>query len=218
MPHHHPTEEMLISYAAGSMNEPLALLVATHTALCPTCRSRVNEYEMFGGAVLDEEEPLEISSHSLERVMAQLDGDRPIISESPKPDPKAMDGLVLPQPLRGYVAEASGGLQWQRRGGFTEAELLPDAGTFRTSLMRIKPSTAMPERTHRGSEYTLVLAGGFSDETGHYVRGDVAVADTSVQHRPIADAGEDCVCLAVTDAPLHLTGPIGRLLNPFLHR
>jgi putative transcriptional regulator len=63
---------------------------------------------------------------------------------------------------------------------------------------------------------TLVLAGGFSDESGHFVRGDVAEADPSVNHQPVADPGEDCLCLAVTDAPLRLTGPFGRLLNPFL--
>ena len=29
-------------------------------------------------------------------------------------------------------------------------------------------------------------------------------------------AGEDCLCLAVTDAPLRLTGRFTRMLNPFL--
>ena len=48
------------------------------------------------------------------------------------------------------------------------------------------------------------------------MRGDVAEADPSVNHQPVADPGEDCICLAVTDAPLRLTGPFGRLLNPFL--
>jgi putative transcriptional regulator len=33
---------------------------------------------------------------------------------------------------------------------------------------------------------------------------------------PTADDDGDCVCLAVTDAPLRLTGPIGRLFNPFI--
>jgi putative transcriptional regulator len=63
---------------------------------------------------------------------------------------------------------------------------------------------------------TLVLAGGFSDASGHYLKGDVAVADPSVDHRPVADAGADCLCLAVTDAPLRLTGRFGRYLNAFL--
>jgi putative transcriptional regulator len=97
-----------------------------------------------------------------------------------------------------------------------KAELLREFSSFRTRLMRIKSGTAMPAHTHEGIELTLVLAGGFSDETGHFLRGDLAEADATIDHRPVADPGEDCLCLAVTDAPLRLTGPIGRLLNPFL--
>ena len=41
-------------------------------------------------------------------------------------------------------------------------------------------------------------------------------ADSHVDHRPVADEDEDCLCLIVTDAPLRLTGWLGRLLNPFI--
>jgi len=81
----------------------------------------------------------------------------------------------------------------------------------------VKAGAALPQHTHEGAEYTLLLTGGFSDETGHYRRGDVAIADPSIDHRPVADEGEDCICLAVTDAPLRLTGRFGRYLN-FLAR
>ncbi len=74
----------------------------------------------------------------------------------------------------------------------------------------------MPNHTHGGNEMTLVLAGGFSDDTGHYERGDVSIADDELVHTPVADPGEDCICLAVTDAPLKLTGPIGRIVNLFM--
>ena len=74
----------------------------------------------------------------------------------------------------------------------------------------------MPRHTHDGSELTLVLTGGFTERGNHFLRGDVAVADSSVDHCPVADPGEPCLCLAVTDAPLRLTGPFGRLLNPFV--
>jgi putative transcriptional regulator len=42
------------------------------------------------------------------------------------------------------------------------------------------------------------------------------IADESVDHCPIADEEGDCLCLAVTDAPLRLTGRFGRFLNPFI--
>jgi putative transcriptional regulator len=58
-----------------------------------------------------------------------------------------------------------------------------------------------------------VLRGGFSDVSGHYMRGDIAIADEDVDHKPVADADEDCICFAVTDAPLKLTGPVGKVIQ-----
>ena len=43
-----------------------------------------------------------------------------------------------------------------------------------------------------------------------------AIADPHVDHQPQALGDEDCLCLAVTDAPLRLTGRFSRFLNPFL--
>jgi putative transcriptional regulator len=82
--------------------------------------------------------------------------------------------------------------------------------------MRIRAGRAVPRHTHRGYELVCVLEGGFSDAAGHYGRGDVAVADDGVDHQPTADADGDCICLAVTDAPVRLTGRFWRLLNPFV--
>ena len=95
-------------------------------------------------------------------------------------------------------------------------KLLEDFPGYKTRMMRIKAGTAMPWHTHEGQELTLVLAGGFTDGEKHFLAGDVAAADPTVNHRPVADPGEDCLCLAVTEGPLRLTGPIGRLLNPFI--
>jgi putative transcriptional regulator len=61
-----------------------------------------------------------------------------------------------------------------------------------------------------------VLEGGFSDILGSYERGDITINDSSVDHQPVADDDGDCICFAVTDAPLRLTGRIGRLFNPFI--
>ena len=54
MPFHHPQDNLLVDYAAGSLDEPVGLLVATHLALCPDCRLKVSEYEKLGGALLEE--------------------------------------------------------------------------------------------------------------------------------------------------------------------
>jgi putative transcriptional regulator len=51
-PVHHPPEELLLDYAAGSADEPTSLTLATHLTLCPECRDTVARFESVGGALL----------------------------------------------------------------------------------------------------------------------------------------------------------------------
>ena len=37
---HHLTDDLLLAYAAGSLNEGWSLAIATHLSLCPDCRRR----------------------------------------------------------------------------------------------------------------------------------------------------------------------------------
>lgn len=213
----HPGEELRIEYAAGSLSEPMALLVATHVSLCASCRAEMAGLETLGGILLDTVAPIAMNDDSFDAVLARLDDPEP---DDPLPGAQARGetGLAasasgLPKPLSDYVDRPVADLKWKSYGSLSEVALLPDFPGYKTRLLRIRQGAAMPRHTHGGTELTLVLAGGFSDDSGHYARGDVATADPSVDHRPIADPGEDCYCLAVTDAPLRLTGPVGRLFN-----
>jgi putative transcriptional regulator len=222
MPNHHPQDDLLLEYATGAMREPLALLVATHLALCPECREEVGQLDALGGAFLDNVAPEPVSQHALERALALLEGadQTPLHPASPggtKPAPVGLGEPVLPWPLRDYVGDTFAGLAWKKRGGkMDQADLMPTFAGYTTRLVRIKAGAAVPEHSHLGNEFVLVLSGAFSDRLGQFGRGDVSVADSQVTHKPVAGPDEDCVCLAVTDAPLRLTGPVGRLLNPFI--
>jgi putative transcriptional regulator len=79
----------------------------------------------------------------------------------------------------------------------------------KAELLRIEPGWGAPRHSHRGGEYTLVLSGSFHDERGRYRVGDIACAGPTVTHRPVADPGEVCYSLAVTEAPLAFTGALG---------
>ena len=213
-PTHHPSQARLLDYASGSLTEPLALLVATHLALCPLCRRGLAELEAVGGALLEALLPEPVADDSLARLLARIDRPAPPAEPVAGAAPAAAE-LVLPQPLRDYVGSLDR-VAWRHLGPLSEARLLTGFEKFTTRLLRVTPGTALPRHTHAGSELTLVLQGGFSDVTGHYLRGDVCDADSGVDHRPVADQDEICVCLIVTDAPLRLTGWLGRLLNPFI--
>jgi putative transcriptional regulator len=218
--HHRPPEELLLDYAAGSLAEPLALLVATQITLDPESRHRVQELEHLGGALLDRVEPARMSDDALDAVLARLDeletqGDGS--DRSAAAARAATTDAGLPAPLRTYLGDNLEGVRWRERGqSVAEAELLPDYPGYKTRLLRIAAGARIPQHTHSGSEYTLVLEGSFTDESGRYARGDVSVADPEITHQPVAGRECDCICLAVTDAPLKMTGPLGRILNYFV--
>jgi putative transcriptional regulator len=61
---------------------------------------------------------------------------------------------------------------------------------------------------------TLVLQGAFADEVDRFGRGDIEIANEDLNHQPIAEMGEDCICLAATDAPLRFNSLLPRLMQP----
>jgi putative transcriptional regulator len=211
---HHPGLEALADYAAGATAEAESLIIATHLALCPECREQVAHFEAVGGALVEDIQPQALSDSAIDRMLDAIVLEQPLKTE-PASLRRAVNGGV-PEPLRSYLPADLADLPWNHvMRGLDEIEL-QTGGRERVRLLRIKAGATMPRHTHGGVERTLVLSGGFTDQGRHYGRGDLAVADGTVDHTPVADEGEDCVCLTVTSAPLKLTGKLTRFINPFV--
>jgi len=95
-------------------------------------------------------------------------------------------------------------------------ELANDLG--QAHLLKIPVGRSVPEHGHNGREMTLVLVGRFKDEFGSFSRGDVQDVDQDTVHQPVAGMVEDCVCLAVTDAPLDFKSFLPRIAQPFIRK
>lgn len=212
---HHPSDELLLDYAAGALGEAWSLAVATHLALCPACRRKTARMEDIGGSMLEAAAPVAVAADGLAAVMARIE-----LPETEEPAPPAhlpASKSGLPQPLRRYVENAAGELDWQRLGlGASQLLIATGDRSATARLLRIPAGKPVPVHTHRGRELTLVLSGAFSDATGHYGPGDFQEADETLEHKPHAAPGADCICLAVTDAPLRFRSVAARLLQPLL--
>jgi putative transcriptional regulator len=212
---HHPSDDLLWSYAAGSLDEPSSILIATHLALCPKCRGVVAKAEQVGGELFDDVQPVQLGSDALDSVLSRLDDDQEEVT-APVVAAADDDPIRIPRPLKDYVSGSVQSMPWRWLGpGVHYAEIGAAAKGPKVGLLRIAPGTKVPMHGHSGSEMTMVLAGGYSDATGHFVRGDVEAADDNMVHQPIADAGEDCFCLVVTEGQLRPTGMIAKVLQPF---
>ncbi|HUN51512.1 MAG TPA: ChrR family anti-sigma-E factor [Candidatus Sulfotelmatobacter sp.] len=209
-PMHHLTQELLVDYASGALTEASATLVASHLVLCPACRRELAGIEALGGALLDEAPPAALSAQAFDAVMRKLD--EPAATEPPT----GADIPGLPRPLARHVGKPIEALAWRRMLPGLLYFPLPLQGAAKSYLLRIKPGRAMPRHSHGGNEMTLVLRGSYTDRLGEFRPGDVAIVDAAIDHRPVAGHDGDCICLAVTEAPLVLTGPVGRLFRPFV--
>ena len=204
---HHIPEEMLRAYAAGELPQPFAVVIAAHVSLCDDCRAAVETEAALGGALLSDMVPAPVSADARDRLFAALDG-------TPPPAPPQRGSGIFPAP----VMEALNGQppRWKMLGGGIRQQILSADAEGSLRLLYIPRGRAVPEHTHGGLELTLVLQGAFMDEQARFARGDVEVANEDLEHTPIADIGEDCICLAATDAPLRFRGIVPRLAQPFL--
>jgi len=207
---------LLLDYAAGSLPEPVALAVATHLSLKPELQQDYWACNAFGGALLGTLEDAPMSQAALEDVLERLDA--PEISRPRAPEFDAQTRSLVPAPLRRYLPRSLEALDWRNViGGVSEYRFETGVPGYKTALMRIAPGRAMPEHSHLGEEYTVVLEGAYDDEGGiRLERGDICEASADDRHHPVADATTGCLCLIVLDAPLRLTGLLGAAINPFL--
>tara|TARA_A100001037_G_scaffold56671_1_gene48956 strand:- start:656 stop:1294 length:639 start_codon:yes stop_codon:yes gene_type:complete len=211
-----------MNYAIGTLSESWSLAVATHAALCPVCRDGVLKAEAMGGVFVDEIAPVPMAEGAFNDLLARLDTDDTLLPPT-KPNAMFVTGNVpLPEPLRSYllgddVIQCTD-LPWQRLGlGAYHIPITLSDRSATARLLRIPAGRPVAEHGHGGSELTLVLAGAFHDGSSYFGPGDFQETDETLVHKPRAIADEDCICLAVTDAPLSFSNPIARLIQPFLN-
>ena len=204
---HHLSDDLLMGYAASNLPEAFSLAVATHISICDDCRAGLAAYEALGGAIVQDCGTAPLSEGCLAAVMARLDQPAPV-----KPAPKPAG--ILPAPLAEYVGGGLDRVKWRHLGMGVRQAILPTAKGATARLLHIPAGQAVPDHGHGGMELTVVLQGAFRDDSTRFGRGDVEIATAADQHTPVAELGEDCICLAVTDAPLRFAAFVPRLLQP----
>lgn len=217
---HHPSDPLLLDYSVGSLAEASDLAMATHLTLCPRCRTDAGRLDAVGGLLLAAAGDAGGSDRTLAALMSRIAQPERAPDSTPEfgtvPAAAAPLSGALPRPLCEAIGSDLDAVPWRRLGMGAYQHVIPTRGPATARLLRIPAGRPVPEHTHRGLELTLVLRGAFSDATGTYARGDLQEADDSLVHQPHAAPGEDCICLAVTDAPLRFKGWAARLVQPFL--
>ena len=218
-----------MQFAAGQLTNALGIQTACHLERCSECQKKVYIYEQLGGDLIDISRPGDVDIEAKSRLLETLHAKRAageLRSSNIEPiedlEPLFRQQLEqadqrLPKPLRRFVPSYYEHLEWSGISKSIQSYDLPFSDKQYTArFYKIAAGKELPQHTHRGNEFTLVLSGSFSDLSGDYHPGDFVLANSSTHHQPKAHDKEDCICFAVMDAPLKMTGFFGRLLNPFL--
>jgi putative transcriptional regulator len=203
---HHLEGVTLMSFAAGALPAALSAVAAAHITMCERCRREVAAFERLGGVLIATLPPA-----SLERSGLEV----PDVSVPPRQRREASQAqgqvtLLLASLLDGELDA----VRWRRLGLGVWHHRLPVKGSGALGVIKVAPGRSVPEHGHGGAELTLVLHGSFRDATGQYQTGDVADLDETIEHRPVADPGPDCVCLVASEAPARFHGLFARLIQP----
>jgi putative transcriptional regulator len=220
---HHLDDATLMSFAAGSLPAALSAVAAAHVAMCTRCRREVAGLERVGGALLAELLPatLDRAEPPASAIWGQTP--RPDVHENPhrageasSPIPAIPGALrgAAPAPLARLLPRELDNVRWRRLGLGVWHHRLAVAGRGGLGLLKVAPGRVVPEHGHAGAELTLVLRGSFHDATGRYLPGDVADLDETIEHKPIADPGRECICLVASERPSRFRGLLARLLQP----
>lgn len=205
---HTLSEDLMMGYAAGNLPEAFDLVIASHLSMSDESRAGVEAYEAVGGALLEDQIPLELSAGALEACMCRIDTGTPIQAK------RETEDFVFPKPLRDVVGGDLDAVKWRSIGNGVKQSIIETSGSASVRLLSIPGGIQMPEHGHNGIELTLVLKGAFNDDGDRFGRGDIEIATEDLDHQPVAELGETCICLAASEGALRFNGLLPRMLQP----
>lgn len=205
-------DSLLSSYVAGSLPQPLQVLMASQLELSNKHHALVDGLESAAGDELEQLEPEAVTDRddALAAIFAFAGDDEQIVVGGEK------KCAVMPKALQDFIGHSVDDIPWKTKmPGFKEFDL-PDIDGCHVSMFWIKPGRTVPMHTHEGMELSLIIQGAFTDERGRFGKGDISIADQDVEHRPTAEMDEPCIGFAVTDGALRLTGPLHQRIGDIL--
>lgn len=221
---YHPDHNLLTEYAAGTLDWALCLGVAAHLHFCSECRKTVADLNAVGGGLLRLGPKEAVNENALANLMNRIQSADAVIAQAPEASEPATHPSVLKDRMLTNLPKVVSKLlpkekplRWQSVSpNLKMARLAAGQNKYEVAFHRICSGGKVAEHDHGGLEVTIVLKGSFSDGDGIYTPGDFLVRQPGEVHRPTAAQNEDCLCFSICEAPVRLTGLLGRLINPFL--
>lgn len=215
---HHPCEASLMSCAAGSMPEAFAAVMASHLAVCPTCREHFDVLDAMGVALLETVAPAAVVGSAPVIAMRAQEADDELAIETRYPTGPMTSAGGVPGPLQPVIGNTLDDVAWQQvaPGQWQYPIRVGDPAPVALKLVRLAPGQTMPAPVHDAHGMMLVLGGSYATVATTYRTGDVALIEPGdVQPDAVADATEGCVYLLAIDERLTFVSSVVTLTRPY---
>lgn len=213
----HPQLAHLRAFAEGTCPTNLALMISAHVDMCPRCQALTTQaQEELSAEVFAAPVDSVVVEHDFKDMMLQITqtADFEPARVQPVSNLLELDGrhFALPRALARYTRKTG---NWSRLVGKLWQAPVDLGQEGQANFIYMEKGGRVPEHTHKGTEFTLVIDGQFSDGLADYDCGDFTIMDGSNKHMPFSEADEGCLVFTMVDKPLHFTSGLARLLNPF---
>ena len=215
---HHPSSELLLNYAMGNCKEAESLIISSHIAYCPLCKAEVAKYQSIGGFFLNNQEELNVSKSLWSDLLEKLDGVDQEDKTTNYIDHKIKtnlcnDSIRIPSFLHHYLETSDTNMWSSTINNVKYFNLKFQDISYKGKMLEIPPGKSMPKHSHEGLEATMVFYGGYSDESGNYNKGDLAILSGDEEHSPVSFEKAGCLCLVIYSGSLKFKGILGSILN-----
>lgn len=205
------SEESLTDYALGNLSPAKHIVMACQSEISDTVAQEVAFQEGIAANLMENTEPVSLSPRFLGNVLAKL-------PEHDRSDDDVISphGLA-PKTLRSALGHGLRDMKW--------SSLVPGVAVHdvlgnrryeqgdRLYLLKAKGGMKMPEHSHNGEEWSLILTGSYNVGDTTYTRGDLHIEDETVTHAPHINEGEECICLVMTQGPLVMKSWIPKIVQ-----
>ena len=208
------SEDVITEYALGTLSPAKHVILACQSEISDVVAQRVAFQEDVAASMIEGGVSAKLSPLFMGNVLAMLPEQDTVMgetaSESSHETPDNNSARLAPKSLRDVLGHGLKDMTWKSLvPGVAVHDIMGNRKTKdgdRLYLLKAKGGMKMPEHSHNGEEWTLLLTGSYTVSDKRFTRGDLHIEDETETHSPHIDEGEDCICLVMTQGPLKMQG------------
>jgi putative transcriptional regulator len=205
-------------FAIGALSPARHAIIACQREICADVQAEIEFQEHIAASVMVRDQNEALSPDFFDRFSSRLDALDD--TDCTVDDIKTIGSYPMPKYQQIISGTSLSEIKWSHLvPGVSISNIIGNRGVKkgeRLYFLKAKGGMKLPDHSHNGEEWTLILSGAYKVGETHYKRGDLHISNDNDEHAPHIEPGDDCICLVMTEGPLKLQGLLPRLLQPVI--